>query len=326
MERILISILSDHTIPNFLFIKETLGVYDQNIFITTQQVEDNHRDIDLEKALGLRNVRRIKVSNDNYFKIMETLSSEKFDTDAEYCVNQTGGTKVMSIAAFNFFSKFKARFVYVPIGTNKYCEFDSDRQYDLNYRLSLKEYFSLYGIRFKCNNEMIFKSGEAFRIFGKVCSSRFYLPKKLINSQELPTAEERVYYGGQWFEDYVYKRIKSDYNLPDDAIAKSLKIFRGVAVGLNDNELDVAFVKDNKLTVIECKVTMFGYGKPKETIEEYLYKLAAISKDFGLVVNSYIFTLHKMEKISGNFEKRMKILGIKGIYDGKRIAEKDLKL
>ena len=84
MSRILVSILSDHTIPNFLFIKETHGEYDQNIFITTQQVEDNKRDIDLEKALGLRNVRRIKVSNDNYFKIMEKLSSEPFDSDAEY--------------------------------------------------------------------------------------------------------------------------------------------------------------------------------------------------------------------------------------------------
>lgn len=326
MSRILVSILSDHTIPNFLFIKETHGEYDQNIFITTQQVEDNKRDIDLEKALGLRNVRRIKVSNDNYFKIMEKLSSEPFDSDAEYCVNQTGGTKVMSIAAFNFFSKFNARFVYVPIGTNKYCEFDSDRQYDLNYRLSLKEYFSLYGISFESNNTMIYNSSVAFNLFDRICSRNFYLPKQLMNSQQLPTAEERVYYGGQWFEDYVYKRIKSDYNLPDDAIAKSLKIYRGKIGGQNDNELDVAFVKDNKLTVIECKVTMFGYGKPNETIEEYLYKLAAISKDFGLVVNSYIFTLHKMEKISSNFDKRIKILGIKGIYDGKRIAETDLKL
>ena len=71
---------------------------------------------------------------------------------------------------------------------------------------------------------------------------------------------------------------------------------------------------------------MYGVGGARETTEEYLYKLAAISKDFGLKVNPYLFTLHKMEKISGNFDKRIKILGIKGIYDGKRIAELDLKL
>lgn len=321
----LVSILSDHTIPNFLFIKETLGVYDQNIFITTQQVEDNHRDIDLEKALGLRNVRRIKVSNDNYFKIMETLSSEKFDTDAEYCVNQTGGTKVMSIAAFNFFSKFKARFVYVPIGTNKYCEFDSDRQYDLNYRLSLKEYFSLYGISFEPDNLCINTFASLNGVFGQIKAKKFKLLYKMYNAQHLETAEQRAYWSGKWFEEFVYLRVKNDYHLPDTAIAKSLKIFRSDDKQ-NDNELDVAFVKDNKLTVIECKVTMNGFGGARETTEEYLYKLAAISKDFGLKVNPYLFTLHKMEKISGNFDKRIKILGIKGIYDGKRIAELDLKL
>ena len=324
MKNILISILSDHTIPNFLFIKETQGEYDQNIFITTQQVEDNHRDSDLEKALGLRNVRRIKVSNDNYFKIMEKLSSEPFDSDAEYCVNQTGGTKVMSIAAFNFFSKFNARFVYVPIGTNKYCEFDSDSQYDLNYRLSLKEYFSLYGINFKSSNETVKTFSELSGIFEQIRRKGFKLLYKMYNAQDLPTAEERAYWSGQWFEEYVYQRIKSDYRLPDNAIAKSVQIFRDDTQ--NDNELDVVFVKDNALTVIECKVTMYGVGGARETTEEYLYKLAAISKDFGLKVNPYLFTLHKMEKISGNFDKRIKILGIKGIYDGKRIAELDLKL
>lgn len=322
--RILISILSDHTIPNFLFIKETQGEYDQNIFITTQQVEDDKRDIALEKALGLRNVRRIKVSNDNYFKIMEKLSSEPFDTDAEYCVNQTGGTKVMSIAAFNFFSKFNARFVYVPIGTNKYCEFDSDRQYDLNYRLSLKEYFSLYGISVKNSNETAMTYAELSGIFDQIKRKKFKLLYKMTHAQELATAEERAYWSGQWFEEYVYLRIKNDYHLPDNAIAKSVKIFRDDTQ--NDNELDVVFVKENQLTVIECKVSMYGVSGARETTEEYLYKLAAISKDFGLKVNPYLFTLHKMEKIPANFDKRIKILGIKGIYDGKTIAENDLKL
>lgn len=323
----LVSILSNHTIPNFLFIKEAGATYDKNIFIITDDVKKLGRDIALEKTLGYKtdSIRRIHLTSaDNYFKIMEELSAEKFDDSDEYCVNQTGGTKVMSIAAFNYFSKRNARFVYVPIGANKYYEFDKAQEHDLNYRWSLKEYFSLYGITCKSDNQTVKTFAELNAIFVQIQNRNYKLKNNMTHAQDLPTAEERAYWSGQWFEEYIYLRIKRDYHLPDNAIAKSVQIFRDDTQ--NDNELDVVFVKDNALTVIECKVTMYGVGGARETTEEYLYKLAAISKDFGLKVNPYLFTLHKMEKISGNFDKRIKILGIKGIYDGKRIAELDLKL
>ena len=110
----------------------------------------------------------------------------------------------------------------------------------------------------------------------------------------------------------------------------SLKIFRN-ASEQNDNEVDVAFMFENTLYIIECKVSMIGYGKePQHTIEDYLYKLAAISKDFGLIVRPYIFTLHKMEKLSDssrkNINKRMRILGICNIIDGKKLLKKKIDL
>lgn len=83
--------------------------------------------------------------------------------------------------------------------------------------------------------------------------------------------------------------------------------------------------------MIECKVTMNGPKKnPKETVEKYLYKLAAISKDFGLRVNSYLFTLHKMREMpqatQDNIKKRMRILGIRGIVDGQKLTDKIIDL
>jgi hypothetical protein len=50
-----------------------------------------------------------------------------------------------------------------------------------------------------------------------------------------------------------------------------------------------------------------------------MYKLAAISKDFGLQVNPYIFTKHRFTPKAFNesrmsaIHKRMRILGIKGL-------------
>ena len=124
-------------------------------------------------------------------------------------------------------------------------------------------------------------------------------------------------------------RIKKELNLREQDIAMSLKIYREDSQN-NDNEIDVAFMYENALYIIECKVSMNGYGKEKwQTIEDYLYKLAAISKDFGRIVRPYIFTLHKMEKLPDGslkgLQKRMQILGIRNIIDGKQLSKQKIE-
>lgn len=162
-------------------------------------------------------------------------------------------------------------------------------------------------------------------IFESVQKSHFYLPKKLWNAQEAATPELRRYLGGEWFEEFSYFKLKEAFNLRDEDIAVSLKIYRENESTKNDNELDVAFMFNNVLYVVECKVTMTGYGRdPKLVVDDYLYKLAAISKDFGLQVSAYIFTLHRMQTFSDevklNFLNRCRILGIKGIVTGKMFS------
>ena len=169
-----------------------------------------------------------------------------------------------------------------------------------------------------------------FRLFEKQKKCNFYLSSEIVHSHQAVTAIDKRYYSGTWFEEYTYLRIKQELCLRDQDIAMSLKIFRN-ASEQNDNEVDVAFMFENTLYIIECKVSMIGYGKePQHTIEDYLYKLAAISKDFGLIVRPYIFTLHKMEKLSDssrkNINKRMRILGICNIIDGKKFLKKKIDL
>jgi hypothetical protein len=63
-----------------------------------------------------------------------------------------------------------------------------------------------------------------------------------------------------------------------------------------------------------------------------MYKLSAISKDFGLRVNPYIFIKYGLPRRDFNeirmkaVEKRMKILGIKGIFSEKDLKQKELKI
>lgn len=327
MSKTIVSILSDHLLPNFLFIKEMEGQYSDLLFVSTPQMEMQEKAMHLEVALGRKegSVRRIVVANDNYKEILDALSAEQLSDSVEYVVNITGGTKTMSLAVHEYFCQFNASFVYVPIGKNSYYDFSTDQTHSLDYRVSLNEYFTLYGLAYDYDNDLICDAQRPFNLFNEQKMSNFYLTEELRYAQKAPRPELRRYLGGEWFEEYVYLRIKRDFKLRDEDIAKSVKICR-LSSTSNDNELDVVFVKDNALYVIECKVSMTGYGKePKSVVDEYLYKLAAISKDFGLRVNSYIFTLHQMWRFAKatqeNMSKRMRILGIRDIIDGPKLTQ-----
>ena len=327
MSKTIVSILSDHLLPNFLFIKEMEGQYSDLLFVSTPQMEMQEKAMHLEVALGRKegSVRRIVVANDNYKEILDALHAEQLSGSVEYVVNITGGTKTMSLAVHEYFCQFNASFVYVPIGKNSYYDFSTDQTHSLDYRVSLNEYFTLYGLAYDYDNGLICGAQKPFKLFNEQKMSNFYLTEELRYAQKAPRPELRCYLGGEWFEEYVYLRIKRDFKLRDEDIAKSVKICR-LSSTSNDNELDVVFVKDNALYVIECKVSMTGYGKvPKSVVDEYLYKLAAISKDFGLRVNSYIFTLHQMWRFAKatqeNMSKRMRILGIRDIIDGPKLTQ-----
>lgn len=328
--KILISILSDYLQPNFLLIKELENQYDSLIFITTEDMEKEtkKKSLWLEKALCIKenSVHRIPVVEDDFDGIKSCLANENFSSEDDYILNLTGGTKIIPLAVYEFFKDgFHSKFYYVPIGKNVIKDLLSDNEIPLNYRMNLQEYLTLNSLRYECDNSLIYDedfTNDLFERFRKVKFNR-YKVKEIRESQNLPDSTDKRYYGGIWFEEYCYTRLKREENLPDDAICKSAKIFRDKSEQ-NDNEIDIMFVKDNKLYVFECKVGMTGYGStPKETIEQYMYKLAAIAKDFGLRVESYILTLHKIYNNPNNFspealeniEKRISILGIKKLLD-----------
>lgn len=272
MSKTIVSILSDHLLPNFLFIKEMEGQYSDLLFVSTPQMEAQEKAMHLEVALGRKkgSVRRIVVANDNYKEILDALRAEQLSGSVEYVVNITGGTKTMSLAVHEYFCQFNASFVYVPIGKNSYYDFSTDQTHSLDYRVSLNEYFTLYGLAYDYDNGLICGAQRPFKLFDEQKMNNFYLTEELRYAQKAPRPELRRYLGGEWFEEYVYLRIKRDFKLRDEDIAKSVKICR-LSSTSNDNELDVVFVKDNALYVIECKVSMTGYGKvPKSVVDEYL--------------------------------------------------------
>lgn len=332
MKKILVSILSEHAVPNYLFIKEMKGKFDELLFVTTPKVAALQRGRQIEQALCREelSVNRIEVESDDYQSIVSTLSEQCAGLDHNYIVNLTGGTKMMSLAVHDFFMKAEHHaFYYIPIGRNVWYNLEDGAEHPITYRMKLNEYFTLYGLTYTADSEMMGSEEEALRLFGQVKLRNFKLPKKLSKANEIyPNPEDRTYFSGGWFEEYVYYRIKRELNLGDDYIAKGVKIFRNANDATNDNELDVVFMYENMLHVIECKVSMYGSDNVKETVDKYLYKLAAISKDFGLVVNSYLCSLHRFgsDQESMSADRRRRILGIKAIIGTRELSEPRIQL
>ena len=330
MKKVLVSILSDRLVPNYLFIKEMRGQYNELLFIGTPYTESKAIATHLENALENRksNIKKVILESDQYQEGVQSLENISLPNDVQYIVNLTGGTKIMSLIVYDFFRKLNSSFFYIPIGKNTYCNIEEENMHALQYRISLREYFTLYGLHYECDNALLKEAKTTFQFFEKQKKQKFYLSDEIKKSHQAETATDKKYYAGEWFEEYTYLRIKKELNLREQDIAMSLKIYREDSQN-NDNEIDVAFMYENTLYIIECKVSMLGYGKkPQQTIEEFLYKLAAISKDFGLIVRPYIFTLHKMEELPDgplkSLQKRMQILGIRNIIDGKQLSKQKI--
>jgi len=330
----LISLISDHLLPNYLFIKEMAGKYDKLLFITTEKMEDAGIGKRLEKALGLKEnaVQRIVVSEENLNETLAKLKSVLFSNDDRFMVNLTCGTKIMSIGVYEYFFQFSSSYYYIPINKNKIADVETSKEVPLNYRVNLEEYLTLYGITFQSDKPLIYPSEHTFKLFDHYKKANFNRSRisEILNAQNHTIESDKTYYSGGWFEEYCYLRIKREKRLNDDCIYQGIKLFRENSGLENDNEIDVMYVSENELYVCECKISLKGRPMVKdyELLEQYMYKLAAISKDFGLIVNPFILTLYRFEKISPKrkqaIEKRMNILGIKDILDSN--AFKQLKL
>ena len=114
--------------------------------------------------------------------------------------------------------------------------------------------------------------------------------------------EELDYLTGGWFEEYVYHLIKATVNPDDIAIGVHID---GITEIKHNNELDVCFIKNNQLFVIECKSGI----NSESMFNEIVYKVSSLKEVLlGLDCQSYIFSLKK-DPI-GDLKKIAKYMGI----------------
>lgn len=152
MKKTIVSIISEQTIPNYLFIKDVMKDGDRLLMITSSKVR-NRIDWILDTLKVDRSSVQIQAIDEESWASMVEGTKAILDFNTEYHVNLTGGTKYMSLAMFQVFSALNSWFYYIPYPKNSYYRFSSQEGVNLSTpiktRLTVQEYFSNYHVPIK---------------------------------------------------------------------------------------------------------------------------------------------------------------------------------
>ncbi len=158
MKTILVSLISDQTIPNIL----VAAHYKPDIFwfISTLKMEEERKAECIENTLRLKGLMTQDdhipteiVDQDSLIDCISKIEAlvEKMKGEVQYIVNITGGNKVMALAAYDIFRGIGEKVVigYIPIGRNEFVQMfprkKTIKTSAIPERLNLEEYLSSYG-------------------------------------------------------------------------------------------------------------------------------------------------------------------------------------
>jgi len=276
-------------------------------------------------------------------------------------LNATGGTKPMSIAAYEVFRGFDLPIFYVhPAQDRVVWMHPADRQpFDIEDRIHLPQFLQAHGVQSQPMHRMSMPghlreltqtliSGIDrympalgtlnYMAFQARLSLRAELPKDKMSWKALADLidlfaaegllvsdqnhvhfrdeDARFFVNGGWLEHHVFSVIDHmrRHNPQIHDLAQGVNVARGEVC----NELDVVFLCDNRLYLIECKTKQFKQGG-----SDVVYKLDALTGTLGgLRASSMLVSFRKLGKADINraAEARIKVCAGRDIRDlGERI-------
>jgi hypothetical protein len=352
MKRIFITLISDQSIPNVQYIKEFSPI-SKYYFISTNKMEAKNRSQYIMDSTRIpkTDLSIMIVNEEDYNNIISTLNNIHIEDDSEYYVNCTLGTKIMSIALFDFFKQRKnVHLLYTPIGTNKYKHILTGSEKEFRVKVTVEEYFACYGISISKTGKCLHNLETAtniFNVFLNLTSKDFEIFDLMREREVFQNGKTKKLRGrddgARIMEINGLKSLleKIKYSYQNDILTKydvqyltggwfEEWIFFKIKSSLNladneiqlgvlckniaDNDLDVVFLYRNDLFVIECKTTM-----SRELQLSTLYKSGALIDKFGRAAKGMLFTLQDLKengKLRESIELRARQQNIKVLDRG----------
>lgn len=326
MKNLIITLVSDQAAPNVQFIKEKQNENSDLLFVSTLAMEEKGVRRWIEDACQ-SSQKKTKTVVVNEFSIKDIY--EKLDTTSDYhiyeqlYINVTGGTKIMSLAVYEYFRQYSSKIYYLTGRDNNMLQIHpktSQIEIPITKPIKLDEYIRSYGFTIKEGNlsEITYKYTSSFfdyyvnkRLDNNILIALRELRAKgkkkarieeisglrdllvdcnfpLQNENEITRAEIK-YMTGDWFEEYIYYRLSNELKIPQE----NLKT--GTTLSKNDisNEFDVIFLYNNTLYTIECKTSVMNENL--NILQETIYKADSLKSKLGLFTSANIFTLSSKE-------------------------------
>ena len=334
MSHVHVCLVSDQTIPNIL------GIFhfnpDKLLFITTQDMEKKEKVSSILKTLNRLGRRyderyaKINIQEDSILdchrKIEKWIEGKE---DADFIVNLTCGTKIMSIAAYEYFKDYSSKMIYIPIPKNEFIspfpKKSPGRSTALDLRLNVVQYLTAYGLDIVNEAKLSGYHNEASR--RRELSN--WLVKHYIKTKNLLVwlggnlrdhRDDKEYYlEGQFSgatESEVELMEKLGFSRKGDNI--SIKLNRSTlryltggwleeycfnemaelkGKGIDDVVLNLKLRKgENEFDVMFTKDNALYFVECKSLDQEtdkkadILYKIGALQKEFGLKIGSFLVT------------------------------------
>lgn len=252
MSRVIVSIMSDQTIQNYIFIKEKYRDGDELLFISSGKMD--HKINWITSTLSFKHCTISKIIFENneeekWDKMSERISKSLTEKNT-YIVNLTGGTKYMSMAVLRTFDSFDSTFYYIPFPKNEILSFQKDEPEKLSYSVTIDEYLSLFNVLKEKDETKLVKNEEYTKDFFNL-----FVTKSLTSNEKGILDKLRLY------RDSGIKDIEAV------ASNQSANEKKPQVIGLSNflRNIDFTTALSNQLSKYEIRYLTGGW------FEEYIY-------------------------------------------------------
>jgi hypothetical protein len=156
MKNLLVTLLSDQTVPNVQFIKEKQNDDTYFLFVSTSRMEEKGVKKWIMQVCGIKEEKE-KENGKVFTKVVDQFSLSNIEAELNafdftkyerITVNVTGGTKLMSLGVTDFFKQKNANIYYVHNGLKYSQIFPERNDCEFTVKLTVSEYLKSCGITY----------------------------------------------------------------------------------------------------------------------------------------------------------------------------------